>query len=101
MKYTKITPINKKNHKSGKEYYHLTSIFPNLSKVFERLVTNQIYPCFHVAFSKFQCGLRKGFNAHYCLLAIEEELCKILDGVKPGAVLTHLFKAFIALMKIY
>ena len=68
---------------------------PNLSKVYERLMYNQIYPYFDALFSKFQCGFRKGFNAQHCLLAMIEKWRKTLDkGGETGAVLTDLSKAF-------
>ena len=44
-----------------------SSIFSNLSKIYERIMYNQICPYFNILFSKFQCGFRKGLNAH-CLL---------------------------------
>ena len=95
MKYTEVTPIHKKDDKTDKENYRPISILPNLSKVYERLMYNQIYPYFETIFSKYQCGFRKGFNAQHCLLAMIEKWRKILDGVgETGAVLTDLSEAF-------
>ena len=95
MKYAEVTPIHKKDNKIDKESYHPRSILPNLSKVYERLMHNQIYPYFQTIFSKFQCGFRKGFNAQHCLLAMVEKWRKTLDGGgETGAVLTDLSKAF-------
>ena len=70
MKYADVIPIHKKDDKTDKENYH--PILPNLSKAYERLMYNQIYPYFNTLFSKFQCGFRKGFNAQHCLLAMIE-----------------------------
>ena len=85
----------KKINKTDKENYLPISILPNLSKVYERLMYNQIYPYFDTLFSKFQCGFRKGFNAPPCLLAMIEKWRKTLDkGGETGAVLTDLSKAF-------
>ena len=68
---------------------------PKLSKVYERLMSNQIYPYFETLFSKFQCGFRKGFSTQYCLLARTEKWRKNFDkGGETGAVLTDLSKAF-------
>ena len=95
MKYAEVTPIHKKDNKIDKENYHPRSILPNLSKVYERLMHNQIYPYFQTIFSKFQCGFRKGFNAEHCLLAMVEIWHKTLDwGGEMGAALTDLSKAF-------
>ena len=95
MKYADVTPIHKKDDKTDKESYRLISILPNLSKVYERLMYNQIYPYFDTLFSKFQCGFRKGFNVQHCLLAMIEKWRKTLDkGGETGAILTDLSKAF-------
>ena len=95
MKYAEVTPIHKKDDKTDKENYRPISILPNLSKVYERLMYNQIYPYFQTIFSKFQCGFRKGFNTQHCLLAMVEKWRKTLDGGgETGAVLTDLSKAF-------
>ena len=95
MKYTDVTPIHKKDDKTGKENYHPISILLNLSKVYERLMHNQIYPYFDTLFFKFQCGFQKGFNAQHCFLAMTEKWRKTLDkGGKTGAVSTDLSKAF-------
>ena len=72
-KYAEVTPIHKNDDKTDKESYQPISIPPNLSKVYERLMYNQIYPYLQTTFSKFQCGFRKGFNAQHCLLAVVEK----------------------------
>ena len=95
MKYTDVIPIHKEDDKTDKENYCPISILPNLSKVYERLTYNQIYPYFDMLFSKFQCSFWKGFNAQHCLLAMIEKWRKTLDkGEETGAVLTDLSKAF-------
>ena len=95
MKYADVIPIHKKDDKSDKTNYRPISILPNLSKVYERLMYNQIFPYFNSDFSKFQCGFRKGFNVQHCLLTMVEKLRKTIDeGGETGAVLTNLSKAF-------
>ena len=96
MKYAHLMAIHKKDDKTDKENYRPTSILPNLSKVYERLMYNQIYPYFETLFSKFQCGFRKGFNAQHCLLVMIEKWRKTLDkgGETGAAALTDLSKAF-------
>ena len=46
MKYAEVTHIHKKDDKTDKENYRPISILPNLSKVYERLKYNRIYPYF-------------------------------------------------------
>ena len=95
MKYAEVTAIHKKDDKTDKENCRPISILPNLSKVYERLMYNQIYSYFQTVFSKFQCGFRKGFNTQHCLLAMVEKWRKTLDGGgETGAFLTDLSKAF-------
>ena len=95
MKYANVTPIHEKGDKTDKTNYRPISILPNLSKVYERLMYNQIFPYFYSVFSKFQYGFRKSFNAQHCLLAIVEKWRKTLDeGGATGTVLTDLSKGF-------
>ena len=94
MKYAEVTPIHKKDDKTGKENYRI-SVLPNLNKVYERLLYNQIYSYFQTVFSKFQWGFWKSFNGQYCLLAMVEKRRKTVDGGgETGAVLTDVSKAF-------
>ena len=87
--------VDKNDDKTDKEDYCPISIFPNLKEVYERLMYNQIYPYFQTIFSKFQWGLRKGFNAQNCLLAMIEKWRKTLnEGGETGSVLTDLSKPF-------
>ena len=51
-KIADITPVSKKGNRSEKDNYHLVSILPNLSKVFERCLNKQISPSFDDVFSK-------------------------------------------------
>ena len=95
MKYTDVITIHKKDDKTDKENYRLINVLSNLSKVYERLMDNQIYSYFDTLFSKFHCGFRKGFNAKHCLLAMIEKWRETLDkGGETGVVLTDLSKAF-------
>ena len=95
LKYADITPIFKKDDKADKTNYRPISILPNLSKIYERFMQNQMYPYLNQIFSKYQCGFRKGYNAQHCLMAMIEKWRKFLDiGGHAGALLTDLSKAF-------
>ena len=63
MKYADVTPVHQKDDKTDKTNSRSISILPNLNKIYERLMYNQISPYFDSVFSKFQCGFLKGFNA--------------------------------------
>ena len=85
----------KKDDKSDKSNCRPISVLPNLSKVYERIMHNQIYPYLNNYFSKYQCGFRKGFSAHQCLIAMIEKWRQSLDsGGQVAEVLTDLSKAF-------
>ena len=63
----------KKDDKTDKENDRPISILPTLSKVYERLIYDQMYPFFDQIFSKLQCGFRKGFSAEQCLIHVIEK----------------------------
>ena len=63
LKYADITPIFKKDDKTDKTNYRPISILPNLSKIYERFMQNQMYPYLKQIFSKCQCGFRKGCSS--------------------------------------
>ena len=48
--------------------------------VYERLLYNQIYPCFDKHFSKLHCGFRIGFNAQHCLITVTGKWRGLVDG---------------------
>ena len=73
LKYADVKPVFKKDDKTDTENYRPISILPTLSKLYERLIYNQMYRYFDKLFSKFQCGFRKGFNAQHCLITIIEK----------------------------
>ena len=70
MKSANITPVFKKNDRTDKTNYRPISIFPNLSKIFERCIYKQLSAYFDAVLSKQQYGFRKGFNAQHGLLKL-------------------------------
>ena len=63
LKEADIVPVHKKKSKFSKENYRPISILPNISKVYERCLYDQISNFFEDVFSKYQCGFRKGYSA--------------------------------------
>ena len=95
FKKANITPIFKKDSRTEKSNYRPVSILPNLSKIFERLMSNQLSKYFEDILSKFQCGFRKGYSAQDCLVAMIEKWKIFIDNNGScGALLTDLSKAF-------
>ena len=95
LKFANITPVFKKDSRTEKTNYRPVSILPNLSKIYERLIYNQLSKFFENILTKFQCGFRKGFSAQDCLLVMIEKWKRMLEnGGICGALLTDLSKAF-------
>ena len=56
--------------KTSKDNYRPISILPNISKIYEKCLYNEIETYFDEILSKYQCGFRKGFNAQHCLVSM-------------------------------
>ena len=88
-----IPPLYIKGKKDIKENYKPVSILPNVSKIFEKRMFQQIPQFFENIFSKYQCGFRKGSSTKQCLLAMLEKWRRSVDKSKMScALLTDLSK---------
>ena len=95
MKLADVIPVFKKNERSIKENYRPVSILPIFSKIFEKVLHDQISAYFTNILSKNQCGFRKVYSSQHCLVAMIEKWKKSLDSKGSfGALLTDLSKAF-------
>ena len=90
-----VIPVFKKKDRNNVEDYRPVSILPNLSKIYERCLYDQMYKYFNHILSKWQCGFRKGFSTQHSLLVMTEKWRKCLGkGGISGAILIDLSKAF-------
>ena len=80
MKLADITPIFKKDDNTNKDNYRPISILSAFSKVFERLLSQQITPFMNNKFSPFLCGFRQGYSTQHALLKFLENWRKYLDN---------------------
>ena len=95
LKLADITPAHKKLDKTNKDNYRPVSVLPCISKIFERLMEEQISTYMEKFLSNYLCGFRKGYNTEQCLLSMIESWRKALDKRNiAGALLTDLSKAF-------
>ena len=95
LKKSDVTPVFKKDDRLQKENYRPISILPTLSKIYERVLHQQLYNYFNSIFSKYLCGYRKGYSTQHTLLYMLENLKKALDRKKfTGILMTDLSKAF-------
>ena len=63
LKNADVTPVFKKNNPLNKENYRSVSVLPIISKVFEKLMQNQINVHIKSFLSPYLGGYRKGFNS--------------------------------------
>ena len=63
LKLTDVTPVYKKKSENLKDKYRPVSILYNISKIYERCLYDPIEVFFGSILSKYQCGLRRGYNA--------------------------------------
>ena len=82
LKNADITPIFKKFDCIFKTNYRAVSILPTLSKIYEKILYQQMYEYFDNIFSKYLCGFRRGHSTQHCLLFMLEKLKKLWIRVK-------------------
>ena len=95
VKLADVTPVYKNNPKDLKDNYRPVSILPNISKIYERCLNDQIQVFFDSVLSKYQCGFRRGYNAQHCLIILIEKWRKCADNCGAFvALFADLSKAF-------
>ena len=91
LKNSDVTRTYKREDRLLKENYRPISILPTFSKVYEKILHQQIYSYFDNLFSKFLCGYRTGHSTQHCLLYMLEKIKMSLDkGMHTGILLTDL-----------
>ena len=94
LKHADVTPMHKKKDKCDKTNYRSVIILPNISKICEKLIYNQLYDYFDDILSPSQCGFCKGHSTQHCELIKLEKFKESVDkGNEFGALLTDLSKA--------
>ena len=97
LKLAKVIPVFKKGDESTFENYRPISLLPAFSKVFERVVYDQLYEYFvsKSLFYKSQHGFKKQHSTETAALEFIDRIVKFLDNGKlPVAVYLDLSKAF-------
>ena len=95
LKLADITPIHKCGETMCHKNYRPVSILPALSKIYERVMQNQINNFIAKYLSPFMCGYRKGYNPQHALLTLIEKWKRSLDrGAYSGVIFMDLSKAF-------
>ena len=65
--------MHKKEIKSDNVNYRIVSIFLNLSKIYKKLMYQQLYEHFNSIFSPRQCEFQNVYSAQYCVMVMLEK----------------------------
>ena len=96
-KKANVVPVHKKGNKQSLENYRLISLLPICSKIFERLIYNEMFTSFteNNLISPNQSGFRPGDSCVNQLLAITHEIYKSFnEGFEVRGVFLDISKAF-------
>ena len=94
-KLADVNPVHKKDTRINPENYRPVSVLTSTSKVFERVLHDQINLKMKGILSSKLCGYRKGFGSQHALISMIEQWRRSLDkGGYAGGVLMDLSKAF-------
>ena len=95
LKWADIVPCYKKDDASDKSNFRPISILPTVSKVFEKILFEQISCFFHDKFSPLLFGFRKGYSTQHTLLRLLQKWQSCLDKEDiVGTVLMDLSKSY-------
>ena len=95
LKLAQVTPVFKKEDELNKENYRPANVLSHASKIFQRIVFNQMNLFFESTFSPQLTGFRKNHSTQYALLNMTEKRRHALDkGKNVGTIFTDISKAF-------
>ena len=97
FKKSKIIPIFKKGDQSLLINYRPISLLPTISKVFERIIFDQMYHYFNSnnLLAEQQYGFRKNHSTEYAAVKLVDHISKEMEsGKTPCALFIDLSKAF-------
>ena len=79
LKYADVKPVAKNDYQTNKKNYRPISIFPNVSKIYERCINKQLEEYCEALISKYQCCFRKGYSVIKIFLPMIEKWRTFLD----------------------
>ena len=95
LKLANVTPVFKKGDSTDKSNYRPISILPLLSKVFEKIIYDQLYEYSQTFLNKLLCGFRKAHSTQHALFRLLQAWQKELDNSGlVGTILMDLSKAY-------
>ena len=100
LKVAKVIPLFKKGDPTLLTNYRPISLLPSLSKIFEKVIYQQLYAYFENSnlFFKGQYGFRKGHSTEMAALELVERMLSFMDnGDTPIGIFLNLSNAFYTL----
>ena len=95
LKKADITPVYKKDDPTDKVNYRPVSVLPLLSKIFEKVIYNQLREYMDLFLNKLLCGFRKAHSTQHALFKLLHSWQKELDNSGfIGTILMDLSKAY-------
>ena len=95
-----VIPIFKKDNPFEKANYRPISLLPSLSKVYEKLIYQQLNTFFENKLSPILCGFRSRYSTQHALLNLINKWYSCLDNSGAvGTILMELSKAFDCLLR--
>ena len=95
LKMGEISSLFKSEDSFIKKNYRPITVLPAVSKVYERIIQDQIIPFMEPVMSIYLCGFRKGYSTQHALMRLVEKCREFLDkNGHAGALLMDLSKAF-------
>jgi len=95
LKLANVTPVFKKEDPLDKSNYRPVSILPLLSKMYERVIYNQLSDYGDTFLNNILCGFRKAHSTQHALFKLLQSWQTVLDnGGFVGTILMDLSKAY-------
>ena len=90
-----LSPLFKNDDSTFKGNFRPISVLPAVSKIYERILKEQISSYFYNKLSEILCGFREGFSTQHALIRLIEKWRQCLDvsGI-VGTILMDLSKAY-------
>ena len=93
LKFANITPVHKKDKATGKQNYRPVSVLPLLSKVFEKVIYDQLSQYLDKYLNSLLCGFRKAHSSQHALFKLLQA-SQLDKSVFVGRILMDLSKAY-------
>ena len=95
LKIGEITPVYKTNGQTLKSNYRPVTILSAISKIYGRLMFEQVIAYSESFLFQYHCGFRKGYATQQALVRFLEKCRSVLDEKRfAGAILSDFSKAF-------